>query len=90
MADESTHDPDPPAVSGKNSNYLCNLWRDSITEHFPNEALLAHVARESAGPLESIFQPLQFYIRHCIEEEKREISVNQGTCSRKLFLKTSL
>lgn len=42
--------------------YLCDFKRNAITQDFPEEALLGHVAGEPAGSLEGIFQPLQFHI----------------------------
>lgn len=42
--------------------YLCDFKWNAITQDFPVEALLGHVAGEPAGSLEGIFQPLQFHI----------------------------
>lgn len=42
--------------------YLCDFKWNTITQDFPVEALLGHVAGEPAGSLEGIFQPLQFHI----------------------------
>ena len=52
----------------EHKDYLSNLWRHSIPKDFPDEAVLAHVIRESAGPLKGIFQSFQLYICNCNSE----------------------
>lgn len=52
--------------------YLCNFVGNSISQHFPVEALLGHVIGEAAGSLEGIFQPLQFHIGHYRRTEKEK------------------
>lgn len=42
--------------------YLCNVEGNSISQHFPVEALLGHIVGDAAGSLEGILQPLQFHI----------------------------
>ena len=49
-------------------DYLGNFWRHSISKHFPDEAVLAHVIRESTSPLEGIFQSFQLDICNCNSE----------------------
>lgn len=52
----------------EHEDYLGNFWRHSISKHFPDEAVLAHVIRESTSPLEGIFQSFQLDICNCNSE----------------------
>lgn len=44
--------------------YLSNFMGNSITQHFPVEALLGHVTGGAAGSFKGIFQSLQLHIGH--------------------------
>lgn len=52
--------------------YLCNLWRNSIAQYFPVEALLGHIDRQATGPLEGISQTFELHIGNC--EQSRKLS----------------
>lgn len=50
--------------------YLSNFRGNSISQHFPEEALLGHIIGEAAGSLEGILQPFQFHISDYRDKEK--------------------
>lgn len=56
----------------RTGTYLCDFKWNAVTQDFPVEALLGHVAGEPAGSLEGIFQTLQFHIGDWKKQPRKE------------------
>ncbi|OWK14171.1 hypothetical protein Celaphus_00000661 [Cervus elaphus hippelaphus] len=69
----------PSQENLEHEDYLGNFWRHSIPKYFPDEAVLAHVIRESTSPLEGIFQSFQLHICNCNSETEDRRGGNGGT-----------